>query len=559
MRILIVGQPASGLFRLAILLGKLYRLHNLNDSIEDLPGTNSAFSRFMERGEFPDNSIIALHCRADPELIDKCESLGCHILCVVRNPYLTFEALHAHSNTSGGIPLSPESKELSGVELESDTSLRFIRKTYGDQIALTYGWIASNRAVIVELEQLLHKSRETLTGITDNICPVRDEDISAILNDKVLETYSVPVVSNLSRSRMPARIICELNKVIPREFFQATGYIREDCGITGLQRDFSRFIQLYGDKQRVFLVGHGKSGTTWLHMLFFHHPNTAVVAERRLIEHPDKNDALLDFLLDEKQYESWFNSSSFGIISPEQREVRYELSRLMSDYLFYRTLSLRNTEKGFERNTPITHFTEKIALNTENDALATIKTLSKMYPDAKIVHIVRDPRDVAVSALHHSYRNFKKKHENNWITQFVGTIIEGKTPGLAQGPLAAKYFKSSAKEWTKIVSAFHDQGTELYQDNYLFIRYEDLLNQPRMQVAKLFGFSDLDASDELVESVVDAASFKKLSEGRSEGEEDNSSFYRKGISGDWENYLTGHQSKKYFSSAQRLMEVFGYH
>ena len=559
MRILIVGQPASGLFRLASLLGKLYNLNYLNDSLENLPENESAFIQFIEQGGFPDNSIIAQHYRADIELINQCESLGCHILCVVRNPYLTYEALYKHANSAEGIPLSPASRKLSGVALGSNQSIRFIGEEYREQIESTSSWVRSGSASIIKLEELLHESRQTLTGIAEKLAPVEAEHIDALLGSALLESHAAPQISNLSHSRMPANVLTELNKVITPELLDSLGYMLESSDPGVLSGQFGQFLNLYSDKQRVFLIGHGKSGTTWLHMLFFHHPNTAVVAERRLTEHPDDNDALLDFLLDDKRYESWFGSSSFGIVSPEQLDVRYELSRLMSDYLFYRTLSMRNTTKGFERSTPITHFTEKIALNTQSDALATIDTLYKMYPDAKIVHIVRDPRDVAISALHHSYRNFKKKHENNWITQFVGTIIEGDAPGLIQTPLIARYFNKSAQEWAKIVSVFHDQGAELYQDNYLFIRYEDLLEQPNPQVARLFDFSGLDSSDGLVESVVEAASFKKLSKGRSEGEEDNSSFYRKGISGDWENYLTKHQSKKYFASAQRLMEVFGYH
>ena len=37
----------------------------------------------------------------------------------------------------------------------------------------------------------------------------------------------------------------------------------------------------------------------------------------------------------------------------------------------------------------------------------TIREISAIYPEAKVIHIIRDGRDVAVSAAHHA-RNFGK-------------------------------------------------------------------------------------------------------------------------------------------------------
>jgi Sulfotransferase domain len=73
--------------------------------------------------------------------------------------------------------------------------------------------------------------------------------------------------------------------------------------------------------------------------------------------------------------------------------------------------------------------------------------------------------------------------------------------------------------------------------NYL-IKYEDMLMGPQslsdfrsMPVGKIFSaYSDIDNS------------FEKLSDGRRVGQEDRSHHYRKGIIGDWHNYLTEEQN-----------------
>lgn len=560
MRLLITGQPASGLFLLAALLRRLYGLDDCGSSEKGRPENEAALVRRIDKGDFPENSLLTGHYEAAPALLTACEQAGIRMLHVLRDPCNTFETLCFNANNQSGASAS-FAQILNNRPMDSEEALDFIRTRFAGQLRHSASWIGKSGVWLIHQEQLIKEAETVLAGLSSRLGDLKSADIgnavAAVLADQAIASGDNP----LSDSRLPAETICAINEVLPQEY-RSVGYRERACSEAARMNqrmgDFSRFTALYAEKQRVFLLGHGKSGTTWLHMLFFHHPNVAVVAERRLFEHPDNNHALFDALLDDTAFDSWFRSSSFGVTAPEQTAVRYELSRLMSDYLLYRALAVRKTAKGFDRQEPISHFSEKIALNTEEDASMTIETLKRMYPDAKIIHIVRDPRDVAVSAMFHSYRNFRENREQNWITDFVESALHGDSENILKKQAVAAFFKRHARAWNHIASIFHQTGKTLYGDNYLLVRYEDLLEAPLEQVRQLFSFSGLPHEQELVAQIVEKASFKNLSQGRKAGEQDNASFYRKGVAGDWKNYLTPETSRKVFRDAWELMDQFGY-
>jgi hypothetical protein len=61
-----------------------------------------------------------------------------------------------------------------------------------------------------------------------------------------------------------------------------------------------------------------------------------------------------------------------------------------------------------------------------------------------------------------------------------------------------------------------------------------------------------------VESCVSSASFSKLSRGRQRGQEDPSSFYRKGVAGDWKYLFDERDRQIYKEEAGELLIRLGY-
>jgi hypothetical protein len=175
----------------------------------------------------------------------------------------------------------------------------------------------------------------------------------------------------------------------------------------------------------------------------------------------------------------------------------------------------------------------------------TMREISAIYPEAKVIHIIRDGRDVAVSAAHHA-RNFGRARRRGESNETGGSIFpEGQLEKLAA-------------EWTSRVGKTIEDGPALLGEYYTEVRYEDLLQDPEAEVRRLLTFLAVGSDEKSVTRCVEAASFERLSKGRKRGEEDPSSFFRKGVAGDWKHVFTRKERETFDREAGELLARLGY-
>ena len=175
----------------------------------------------------------------------------------------------------------------------------------------------------------------------------------------------------------------------------------------------------------------------------------------------------------------------------------------------------------------------------------TIREISVIYPEAKVIHIIRDGRDVAVSAAHHA-RNFGRVRQRGERNEAQGSIFP------------EDQLEKLAAEWISRVGKTTEDGPSLLGENYTEVRYEDLLRKPEPEVRRLLTFLSVGSDEKSVTRCIEAASFEKLSKGRKQGEEDPSSFFRKGVAGDWKNAFTEQDRKVFGEEAGELLVRLGY-
>ena len=77
----------------------------------------------------------------------------------------------------------------------------------------------------------------------------------------------------------------------------------------------------------------------------------------------------------------------------------------------------------------------------------------------------------------------------------------------------------------------------------MVIKFEEIIYNPNLGFKKIFDFLEMLEMD--LNKITNQINFNTLSEGRYPGEEVKTSHYRKGISGDWENYFSL-SNKEYF-------------
>lgn len=115
-----------------------------------------------------------------------------------------------------------------------------------------------------------------------------------------------------------------------------------------------------------------------------------------------------------------------------------------------------------------------------------------------------------------------------------------------------------ARGWRQNVERATEVGPRLFGEGYFETRYEDLLLEPDDIFKRMISHLGADANREIVEKCVEKNSFQSRAKNRKPGEEDQGSFLRKGISGDWKNYFTGRDKQIFDEEAGETLERLGY-
>lgn len=123
--------------------------------------------------------------------------------------------------------------------------------------------------------------------------------------------------------------------------------------------------------------------------------------------------------------------------------------------------------------------------------IANLERVSHVFPNAKIVHIVRDGRDVYLS-----YRNIHDK----------GNTSE------AFGP---KTILQSSLYWIDAVRRIetfnhHSEALKTHHKSIYEIRYEDILNSPSTTIRNLFDFIGIEYTDSVLKEFMQSKSNQKL-------------------------------------------------
>ncbi len=316
----------------------------------------------------------------------------------------------------------------------------------------------------------------------------------------------------------------------------------KDAEISALRKELARLggeenPPAAGGVPVFFVVGNQKSGTTWLMRMLDAHPEVLCKGEGRFfggswrqksLKQRDTMrppSSLYHAFLDAEYLRLWVERSVWSR-NDGAAEHLDNLTRMAIDYFLAGEL-LKSGKRVVGDKSPL--------LTPE-----TIREISAIYPEAKVIHIIRDGRDVAVSAAHHA-RNFghARKH------------VEG-------GMFPQGQLEKLAAEWASRVGKASEDGPELLGENYTEIRYEDLLHKPEAEVQRLLTFLAVASDQETVTRCIDAASFERLSKGRKRGEEDPSSFFRKGVAGDWKHIFTEKERQNFDREAGWLLARLGY-
>ncbi len=243
------------------------------------------------------------------------------------------------------------------------------------------------------------------------------------------------------------------------------------------------------NKPPIFIVGHWRSGTTLLHELM-------VLDQRHSYPNSYQCFAPHHFLISE-----WFATRALGFMMPKQRpmdnmvmgwkrpqEDEFALCALgrpspywtlafpnhppqFQEYLDLKGVSpsavrrWKNTLHGFMRRLSFGRQKQRLVLKSPTHT-ARLKTLLEMFPEARFIHIVRDPYTVYASTV------------NLWKKMYAAQGLQKpKYQGLEEYVFAT---------FIQMYSAFEADRPLLSDKQFYEVRYEDLVADPIGQLRAIY-------------------------------------------------------------------------
>ena len=281
--------------------------------------------------------------------------------------------------------------------------------------------------------------------------------------------------------------------------------------------------------QVFFIVGAQKSGTTWLQKSLNSIDGIHCLGEGHFI---DK--LLMPMAQSRHEYNQFmgvvqqrvYEGNGFYGPIPDQ-----EFLRMMQSWIL--NIMMRNAKAPRES---ILALGDKTPANSFH-----IPTLKQLFPRSRFIHLLRDGRDVAVSAFRHRERI----HRETAQPQASSLDLNAEAP-----QLLAKWAGS-----TRAVQKAETMGIPVHT-----VRYEAMLSNG---VASLRGcvdhlLPDNSISDEQLQAAVDANSFQSLSGGREPGGLNANSNLRRGQAGSWRDELAGDVAERFNPEDRELLDQLGY-
>lgn len=234
--------------------------------------------------------------------------------------------------------------------------------------------------------------------------------------------------------------------------------------------------RLFFPLDKFFIYGHARSGTTLLTRLVRLHPEVHCNYQAHFFTRAP----LLQSLVADQEVGAWLGRRSNRW--NHGRDLSPVVLRAVSDFIMER--EARPLGKSI------------VGDKSPNSLLdgEAVRLLHDVYPDGRLVFIVRDGRDAALS---HRFQAFIDNPQNlspeeSRIRQAFASDPQPFLKG-ERSIFTEKTIRQAASGWVKNVSETDCMGRELFGDRYFCLRYEDILRQPWEEMSRLWSFLGADS------------------------------------------------------------------
>ena len=281
-------------------------------------------------------------------------------------------------------------------------------------------------------------------------------------------------------------------------------------------------IKQFFPREKFFIFGHARSGTTLLMRLVRLHPEVHCDYQAHFFTRRP----LLKSLVDSSEIEEWLRRKSNRW--NHERDLSPLVLRVAADFIMEREAAQEGKRIVGDKSPSSTIHGQGV------------RDMHVVYPDAKLVYIVRDGRDVLISER---FRNFVE--ESKFLTSEDKHIIEElrKDPDQftngKRSIFTESFIRRVAKGWITNLQEIEDEGKRLFGKNYFALRYEDLLSDPLNEMTRLLKFLGVKKVDRsLAKKIKTEMGSNPDEEWQAQRDEGIASFLPKGQAGNWQRLFT---------------------
>ena len=217
----------------------------------------------------------------------------------------------------------------------------------------------------------------------------------------------------------------------------------------------------------IFIVGCPRSGTTILAAILNAHPEIATATETHFFNYISKQkkynwknftEKYFEMLLDESRIVDFFTLTK---ISKEDLRARFRALKLSSD-------SEQNKKEVFSLliEALVEKKGKKLFCEKTPQHLQNVEEIIKLYPQAKIINLIRDGRDA------------------------VNSLV--KMPWRPDGLL------NNSRFWQTYIKIGQNLEAKLDKQSFVTVKYEDLLREPQEIIKKLCDFIGVEFIDSMI-------------------------------------------------------------
>ncbi|GAB4502909.1 MAG: sulfotransferase [Anaerolineales bacterium] len=316
---------------------------------------------------------------------------------------------------------------------------------------------------------------------------------------------------------------------------------RQRAEIPAISAEEIAEIRQFFPRQKFFLMGHARSGTTILMRLIRLHPAVHCNYQAHFFTRPP----MLKALVNSPEIADWLSRKSNRW--NQGRDLSPLLMRAAADFMMERdALRQGKTIVGDKSPSSVIHG-------------QVVRDTFAIYPDAKLIYIVRDGRDVLISER---FRNFVE--DSKFLTaedrRIVAALKLDQTPFTdgRRSIFTESFIRQIAQRWADDLTEIDAEARRLYPDAYISLRYEDLLAAPFAEMQKLWAFLGVQADPALAAEIQNEMAQNLDETWQAQRAGDIASFLPKGKAGNWRSIFTARDRQIFKEVAGALLLKWGY-